>query len=120
ARIVQAVGEVQDAALAEQDVVVEVLGQRFPQLHGVLVNRGALIPQVVGANDRGVAGHVAPGEPAAFKNGDIGDSVVASQVVGGGEAVPAPAHDHDVVRAFGVRVAPEVIGVLRTAHASFS
>ncbi|CAI8351017.1 MAG: Uncharacterised protein [Rhodospirillaceae bacterium] len=39
AHVGDVVGEVHDPALAEHDVVVQVLGQAFPQLHGVFVDR---------------------------------------------------------------------------------
>ena len=93
------VGEVHHAALAEQEVVLELLREDLPELEGVLVDRRALVPEVVGADDRGVAGHVAAGEPALLQDGDVGHAVVLGQVVGGGQAVPAAADDHDVVGA---------------------
>ena len=108
----QVVREVQHAALAEQDVVVELLRQPLPQLERVLVDRRALVPEVVRADDRRVAAHVAAAEPAALEHGDVRDAVVLREVVGGREAVPAGADDHDVVGPLRVRRAPEEVGVL--------
>ena len=112
ADVVQVVGQVDDAALAEQQVVVELLGQPFPELQRVLVDRRRLVPQVVRADHRRVAGDVAAGEPAAFEHGDVRDPVQLGEVVGGREPVAAAADDHDVVGALRLRVPPEVLGVL--------
>src|SRR5436305_8376447 len=65
--------EVEDATLAEEDVVVELLGESFPELQRMLIDRGALIPEVVGANDGGVASHVAPRQPAPLQHRNISD-----------------------------------------------
>ena len=78
----EVVGEVDDAALAEQQVVVELLGEALPQLERVLVDRGALVPQVVAADDRRVAGHVPAGQPAPLEDGHVRDPVVLREVVG--------------------------------------
>ena len=88
-------------------------GQDLPQLQRVLVDGRALVPEVVGADDGGVAGHVAAGQPALFQDGDVGHAVVLGQEVGGGQAVPAAADDHGVVGGLGLRVAPEEVRVLR-------
>ena len=97
ADVTQGVGEVHDAALAEQEVVFELLGQDFPELQGVLVDGRALVPEVVGTDDGGVPGHVAAGQPALFQDRDVGHPVVLGQEVGGGQAVPAAADNHGVV-----------------------
>ena len=76
-------------------------GQDLPQLQRVLVDRRALVPEVVGADDGGVPGHVAAGQPALFQDGDVGHPVVLGQVVGGGQTVSAAAHDHGVVGGLG-------------------
>src|SRR5262249_44444618 len=105
--VLRAVREVEHAALAEQDLVAELLLQSFPQLERVLVDARALVPQVVGPDDRGVAGHVAAGQPALLQHRHVGDPVVLGEVVRGGEAVPATAHDHHVVAAARLRIPPE-------------
>ena len=117
ADVAQVVGQVHDAALAEEQVVVELLGERLPELEGVLVDGRALVPQVVAADDRGVAGHVPAGQPAALHDRHVRDPVVLREVVGGGEAVPAAADDHDVVGGLWVGVAPEPVGVLGEVRA---
>ncbi|MDQ1054296.1 hypothetical protein QE394_002224 [Arthrobacter sp. SORGH_AS 212] len=119
ADVAQGVGQVHHAALAEQEVVLEFLGQDLPELEGVLVDCGALVPEVVGTDDGGVAGHVATSQPALFQDRDVGHSVVLGQEVCGGQAVPAAADDHGVVGGLGFRVPPEefrVFGEVGGAH----
>jgi hypothetical protein len=106
AQVVLVVGQVQDAALAEHDVVVQLLAHGFPELEGVLVKGGAFVPQIVRAHDGGVAPGVAAAQPAALEHGDVGDLVFLGEIVGGGEAVPAAADDDHVVGRLGLRRAP--------------
>ena len=113
ADVPQGVRQVHHAALGEQEVVLQLLGQDLPELQGVLVHRRGLVPQVVGADDRGVAGHVPAGQPAPLQHGDVGHAVVLGQVVGGRQPVSAAADDHGVVGGLRVRVAPQEVRVLR-------
>ena len=113
AHVAQVVGEVHHAALAEEQVVVELLGQRLPELERVLVDGRALVPQVVAADDRGVAGDVPAGQPAALHHGDVRDAVALREVVGGRQSVPAAADDHDVVGGLRVGMPPQPVGVRR-------
>src|SRR5438094_4454403 len=90
----------------------------FPELERVFVDRGALIPEVVRANDGRVAGHVAACQPASLEHGDIGDAVVLRKVIRRGQTMAAGADDDDLVRAPGLRIAPETIGMrMRFRHA---
>src|SRR2546430_11249629 len=90
----------------------------FPELERVFVDRGALIPEVVRANDGRVAGHVAACQPASLEHGDIGDAVVLRQVIRRGQTMAAGADDDDLVRTPRLRVAPEMIGMrMRFGHA---
>ena len=73
-QVVHGMGEVHHAALAEHDVVVQLLAQALPELDRVVVDPGALVPQVVGADDRGVAPGVAAAEPALLEHRDVGDA----------------------------------------------
>ena len=91
------VGEGQVAAGRVEDVEVEVGRQVLKQPHRLVVEAHALGRQVVRADDRGVARGVAAGEPAALQHGHARDAVVAGEIVGGGEPVPAAADDHHVV-----------------------
>src|SRR5437899_12744827 len=90
----------------------------FPELQRVFVDRGALVPEVVRANDRGVAGHVAARQPAALEHGNVGDAVILRKVVGRCQAMSAGADDDDLIRALRLGVAPEMIGMrVRLGHA---
>src|SRR5947207_9459010 len=113
-----AVHQAEHAALAEQNVVIELLGKVFPELQRVFVDRRALIPEVVRANDGGVAGHVAARQPAPLEHGNIRDVVILRKVVGRCQAMAASADDDDLVRAPRLRVAPQMIGMrVRFGHA---
>src|SRR5690606_24035492 len=103
-----AVRQVQHAPLAEQEVVLQLGGKLLPQLQRMLVDRGALVEQVIRADDSGVAGHVAAGQPAPLQHRDIADPVVAGEVVRGGQAVPPGTDDDHLVVALRFRVAPEL------------
>ena len=101
AHVLQGVAQVEHAALAEHDVEVQVFGQSFPQFQGMFVDGGGLVPQVVGAHDSGVACRIAAAQIAFFQHRDAAHlRVVFGQVVGGGQAMPAAADDHHVVRGF--------------------
>src|SRR5437870_13809073 len=90
----------------------------FPELERVFVDRGALIPEVVRANDGRVAGHVAACQPASLEHGDIGDAMVLGKVIRRGQTMAAGANDDDLVRTPRLRVAPEMIGMrMRFGHA---
>ena len=112
AHVGQVVREVEHAALAEHQVDVELLVQALPQLERVLVQRAAFVPEIVGADDRGVAAGVAAPDPALLEDGDVRHPVVLRQVVRGGEPVPAAADDDRVVPRLGCRVAPEWLPAL--------
>ena len=114
ADVAEVVREVEDAALRELEIGAQVLLEPLPELQRVLVDRGRLVPEVVRADDRGVARHVAAGEPALLDDAHVGDAVVLRQVVGGREAVAAAPHDDDVVRRLGLSGAPVPVVV----HAS--
>ena len=96
-QVVDVVDQVQHAPLAEHQVVVELLREALPELQRMLVEGGAFVPQVVGADHGGVAPGVAAAEPALLQHRDVGNTVEGGEVVGGGEPVPAGADDDDVV-----------------------
>ena len=55
----------------------------------MVVDARALVLEIVGADDRGVAAGVAAAEPALLEHRDIGDAVLLREVVGGREPVAA-------------------------------
>src|SRR5690606_35850103 len=83
-------------------VVVEFERQPVPQLQRVVVDARALVIEIVGTDDRGVAARIAAAEPALFHHGDIGDAVFPGEVIGGCQAMAAGPDDDDVV--FGLRL----------------
>ena len=93
--------EVQDAALADHGVVVQILLQPLPELHRELVERRVARQQIVRADDRGVAADIAGAEIALLQHRDIADAVPAGEVMRRRQAMTAAADDDDVV--FGLR-----------------
>ena len=112
--VVHVVRQHHHPALGEHDVVVELVRQAFPQPHGVLVDCGALLVEVVGADDRGIAPGIAAADPALLEHGDFGEAMLLGEVVGCGEAVPASAHDHCIVGGFRLGRAPLALPTLVT------
>ena len=87
--VVHRMREHHHAALREHDVVVQVLRQVLPEVEGVVVEPGALVVEVVRADDRGVAPGVAAAEPALVDHRDVGDPVLLREIVGRPEPVAA-------------------------------
>ena len=114
--VLQGVAQVEHATLGEHHVVVQVLGEAFPQLHGVLVKRRRLVPQIVGAHQGGVARGVATAQPALLDHRDIGDAVLLGQIVGRGQSMPAATDDDDIVFLLGFWATPDLLPVLMVAE----
>src|ERR1700719_926732 len=72
----------------------------------MVVERGALVEQGVGADDGGVAAGVAAADPAFFEHCDVGEVVLAREVGGRSQSVTAAAEDEGVIGGFGLRTAP--------------
>jgi hypothetical protein len=104
--VMDVVRQHQHAALGEHDVVVQLLGEPLPEVERVIVELGALVVEVVRADDRGVAAGVAAAEPALVDHRDRCDPVLLREVIGGAEAVAAGADDDHVVGRLGLRVRP--------------
>ena len=98
--------EVVDAALAEHDVVVQILAQTFPKLHRLFVEQRSFGPQVVRAHDGGVATCIAAAYPAFLQNGDIANTVFLREVVRSSETVTTAANNDDIVLFLRLRAAP--------------
>ena len=113
--VVNGVREHHHAARREHHIVVELLRQPFPQLERMIVDRGAFVPQIIGADDRRVAPGIAAAEPAFLQHRDIGDAVFLGEIIGGREPVPAGADDHDVIGGLRLGIAP-LRGPMRVAR----
>ena len=94
------------AALREHDVVVELLTQPLPHLQRMVVERGALVEEIVGADDRRVAACVAAADPALLHHRDVAHPELAGEIIGCAQPVPAAADDDRVVGGFGRSIAP--------------
>ena len=84
-------------ALADHEVKVQPLAQLLPQAQVLVLEADARFAQVVRADHRGVAPGVAAPEPAALEHRHPGQALVARQVQGGGQPMPAATDDHGVV-----------------------
>lgn len=104
--IVNVVREHHHAALGIHDVVVQILGQRFPKIERAVIKTRALVIEVVRADDSRVATRVAAAEPALVDHRDIGDPMLLREVVCRTQAVPAGADDHHVVSSLGLGIRP--------------
>ena len=80
-----------------KQIEIEILRQVLPQPHALVVELHAFGRQIVGADDRRVAGGIAAAEVALLQDGDIPDAVVAREIVRGCQSMPATADDDDVV-----------------------
>ena len=85
--------EVIDPALAEHDVVIQVLAQAFPQLHRFFVEMRGFIPQVIGTHDGRVAPGITAADPAFFEHRDIRHTMLFGQVIRGREAMTSATDD---------------------------
>src|SRR5215469_1054291 len=72
----------------------------------MVVKRRALGEEVVGADDGGVAASVAAADPAFLEHCNVGEPMLARQVVRGAEPMAAPADDQYVVGGLRLGVAP--------------
>src|SRR6267154_320324 len=72
----------------------------------MVVECGALIEQVVGADDGGVAAGVAAADPALLEHRDVGEAVLAGGVVGRSQPVTPAADDERVIGGLGLGTAP--------------
>ena len=116
AHVLQGVTEAEHAALGKHYVVVDVLGQAFPQLHRVFIETCRFVPQVVGTNDGGVARGVATAQPAFLDDGDVLYAELLRQVVRRGQTMAATADDDHIVDRLGLGVAPHALPVFVMAE----
>jgi len=88
------------AASRIEQVEAKFLGQLLPEADTGVVEQHAFWGQVVGPDDGRVATGIAASQVPLFQNRHVGDTVLARQVVGGGQTVPAGTDDHHVVAGF--------------------
>ena len=106
AHVLQSVTEVVDAALAEHDVVVQVLAETFPKFERLLIEQRCLGPEIIGTHDRRVATGVTAADPAFLEHGNIRDPMLFRQVVGRRQSMPAAADNDDIVFTLRLRATP--------------
>jgi hypothetical protein len=84
----------------------------------VVVERDALVEEVVRADDRRVAAGVPAADPALLDDRDIRDAVLGREVVRRAEAVAAAADDDRVVGGLRLGLAPLLAPALVPAEAA--
>src|SRR6516164_4337669 len=72
----------------------------------MVVERCAFGKEVVGADDRGVAAGITAADPALLEHRDVGQPMLARQVIGGAEAMTTAPDDERVIGWFGVGMTP--------------
>src|SRR3546814_747059 len=104
------------ATLREHDVVIQLLAQPLPQVERMVVELGAFVIEVVGADDGGIAPRIAAAEPTLLDHCHIADAVLLGQIIGRAQAVPAGADNHDVIFGFRLGIRPLLLPALVAAH----
>ena len=107
-----AVGECEDAALAQHDVEAELVREALIESQRQLVDTRALGIEIVRADDRGVSARVAASQPTFLDDRNVADAMVPGEIVGGGEPMPAAPDDEHIVLTLRLGTAPELGPVL--------
>ena len=100
------VGHVEDAALAQHHIEIELARQPLVEPQREIVERYRFRVKVVRPHDGRVAAGVAAAEPALFDHADAGAIVGLGEVIGGREAMSATADDDEIITPLGLRLAP--------------
>jgi len=87
------------SSLRVEEVEVEVTREVPEESYTLVVEANAFGGQVIGSYDRGVSSGAATADVALLQNRDVGNSVIAGQVVRAGEAVSASPDDDHIVSA---------------------
>ncbi len=98
--------EIEDAALADHGIVVDVQLQALPQFHGEFIEGNVAGKEIVGADDGGVAPHIAEAYESLLQYCNIGNAVLLGDIIGGREAMPSTADDEGIVGFFRLGIAP--------------
>src|ERR1700691_490209 len=100
------VGHVENAALAQHHIEIELARQALVEPEREVVESDRFGIKVVRPHDRRVAAGVAAAEPALFDHADAGAIVGLGEVIGGREAMSAAADDDEIIGRLGLRLAP--------------
>ena len=100
----------QHPTLADHGVEIEILFEPFPELEGFFIERVVFFQQVIGADDGGVAAHIARTDMVLLQHRHIGDAVFLGQIIGGRQSMPAAAHNDHIIVRLGFRLPPGRLG----------
>ena len=95
--IMQRMGQHHHTARRIHHIVIELLRKPLPELHRMFVKFLAFFPEIIGADDGGVAPRIAPAQPAFFQHSHIADAVLGCQIISGRQAMPASPDNHHVI-----------------------
>ena len=91
------VRQIDDAARAVHDVVVQIPRECLPAPQRILIEVVVLRQEVIRADDRGIAPDIAVTEQALLEDGHPLDAMISRQMVGRCQAMPAGSDDDYVV-----------------------
>ena len=100
--------KIEDAALAQHHVEIELARQPFIEPEREVVEGDRFGIEIVRPHDGGVAAGVAAAEPALLDHADARALVSLREVIGGREPMAAAADDDEVVSRLGLRLAPRL------------
>ena len=100
------VEQIQNTALTDHGVIVEVLLERLPEPHGEFIERDVAGQQVVRPDDGRVASDVSGPYIAFLDNGDICHAMQFGEVIGSGEPVATASNNDYIVDRFWSGIAP--------------
>src|SRR3984957_12647685 len=102
------VGNIEDAALAQHDVEVELARQPLIEPERQVIESDRLGIEVVRPHDGGVAAGVAAPEPALLDHADARALVGLGEVVSSRQAMSAAADDDELINRLGFRLTPRL------------
>ena len=100
------VEQIDNAALADHRIVVEILLKPFPELERKFVKRLIAIEQIIRADDRRITPDIAAANIAFFEHSDLGLAEFFGKIIRGSEPVSAATNDKDIIGRLWLWVAP--------------
>ena len=109
--------KIEDAALAQHDIEIELARQALIEPEREIVERDRFGIEIVRPHDGRVAPGVAAAEPALLDHADMAAFVGLGEIIGGREPMPAAADDDEVIGRLRLRLAPRLRPALMAGEA---
>ena len=74
--------------------------ERPHTFHGFYKERYAFLPEVIGSDGNRVTGNITTSKPSPFQNGNIGNTMIFSKVIGRGETMPPTSNNNYIITLF--------------------